>query len=103
MFYTIYLEQIYLAPTPSATYNFRHDYFRSEPRLIENTDVPLMPSQFHYAIIAMAVHLAHLRAGDLPRARAAQEEYDAWKKRMEERRMRSTSTIKVRVRPGREI
>lgn len=103
MFYTVYLEQLYLAPTPSAVYQLRHDYLRSEPRLIDNTDVPLMPSLYHYSILAMAVHLAHLRAGDLPRAAAAKQEYDAWLKRMEGQKMRTTSTVKVRVRPGRDL
>lgn len=103
LYYTIYTEQIYLSPTPSAIYTIRHDYIRQEPRLIDNSDTPLMPPQFHYSIVAFACHLAHLRAGDLPRARAAQDEYNAWKKRMEERRMRTASTLKTRVRPGREL
>ena len=103
MFYTIYQEQIYLAPTPSAVYTIRHDYIRQENKLLDDTDAPVMPVQFQYSILSFAAHLAHLRAGDLPRAQAAMAEYSAWKKRMEEARPRSSSTIKVRVRPGREI
>lgn len=103
MFYTIYMEQIYLAPAPSAIYAIRHDYIRNEAKLTDNTDTPIMPSQFHYAIVAFAVHLAHLRSGDLARAQAALTEYQNWKRRMEESRSRSTSTIKVRVRPGRDL
>lgn len=103
MFYTIWLNQIYLAPTPSATYALRHDYIKNEPLLKDNTDTPLMPAIYHYAILAFATHLAHLRAGDLPRAQAAQAEYDKWLKRMSTKRQQSTSTVKIRVRPGREI
>lgn len=103
MFYTIYQEQIYLAPTPSAVYTMRHDYIRQETKLLDDTDAPVMPIQFQYSILAFAAHLAYLRAGDLPRAQAALTEYNGWKKRMEEARPRSSSTIKVRVRPGREI
>lgn len=103
MFYTVYQEQLYLAPTPSAVYNMRHDYLRSEPRLVDNSDAPIMPTLYHYSILAMAVHLAHLRAGDLPRAQAARQEYEAWLKRMEGQKMRTASTVKVRVRPGRDI
>lgn len=103
LFYTIYQEQIYLSPTPSAIYTVRHDYIRQENKLIDDTDEPIMPDQFQYSILAFTAHLAHLRAGDLPRAEAALKEYNNWKKRMEEARPRSASTIKVRVRPGREI
>lgn len=103
LFYTIYQEQIYLAPAPSAIYTIRHDYIRQEPKLIDDSDQPLMPVQFQYSILAFAAHLAHMRAGDLPRGAAALQEYNNWKKRMEEARPRSSSTIKVRVRPGREI
>lgn len=103
MFYTIYLDQLYLAPNPSAVYVLRHDYLRNEPMLVENSDTPIMPTLYHYSIVAFAVHLAHLRSGDLPRAQAAKLEYDAWLKRMEGQKIKTTSTLKVRVRPGREI
>lgn len=103
MFYTIYQQQIYLAPAPSAVYAVRHDYLREEPRLIDNSDTPLMPPIYHYSILAFACHLAHLRAGDLPRAQAAKVEYMDWLKRMEGQKLKTTNTTKLRVRPGRDI
>lgn len=103
MFYTIYTEQLYLAPTPSAVYALRHDYIKGEPLLRDNTDTPIMPALYHYSILSFACHLAHLRSGDLPRASAALQEYNAWLKRMESHRMKSTSSVKIRVRPGRDI
>lgn len=103
MFYTVYQNQLYLAPTPSAVYQLRHDYLRTEPLLRDNTDTPLMPGVYHYAIIACAVHLSHLRSGDLPRAQAAQAEYASWLKRMEGQKIKTTSSLKVRVRPGRDV
>ncbi len=103
MFYTVYQEQLYLAPAPSQIFALRHDYHRNENRLIDNTDTPLMPTQYHYAIVAFACHLAHLRSGDLSRAQAAGQEYAAWKTRMLNHKQRSSSTIKIRVRPGRDI
>lgn len=102
-YYTIWLNQIYMAPAPSAVYAIRHDYLKREPVLDENGDTPLMPSVYHYAIIAHAVHLGFLRAGDLPRAAQAKNEADAWIDRMLNGRIGSTSTLRVRVRPGRDF
>lgn len=101
--FTIFEERLYVAPAPSGIYTMRHDYIRSEPKMIDSTDQPIIPSAYHYAIIAMASHLAHLRSGDLPRAQAAQQEYNAWLKRMEGQKLRTTGTLKVRVRPGRDF
>lgn len=103
VFYTIYLDQIYLAPAPSAVFAIRHDYLRDEITLIDNTDTPLMPAIYHYSIISYACHLAHLRSGDLARAQAAGAEYKSWLNRMEAQKLKSYSTIKVRVRPGRDL
>lgn len=103
VYYTIYQEQLYLAPAPSAVYALRHDFIKAEPKLVDNSAVPLMPSIYHYSVVAFAVYLAHLRSGDVTRANAANQEYVAWVKRMMARKERATSTIKVRVRPGRDL
>jgi len=103
VFYTIYLEQIYLAPAPNQIYSLRHDYIIQEPELVNDSDTPFMQSSFHFSIVAFAVYLAHLRSGDLGRAQAAQQEYAAWEKRMTDNRMRSSSTIRPRTRSGRDI
>jgi hypothetical protein len=62
-----------------------------------------MPKQFHYTIVAYACHLGHLRAGDLPRAGAAMQEYNGWLKRIQDSRKDSSATIRIRTRPGRDI
>lgn len=103
VYYTLYMEQLYLAPAPSAIYALRHDYYKFEPVLNTPTDIPIVPAIYHFAIIAYAVHLAHLRSGDLARASAARQEYDAWLKRVQDNRRDFSSPMKVRVRPGRDI
>lgn len=103
VYYTIYNDQIYLAPAPNQVYQIRHDFIQSEPLLRDNSDTPLMPRIYHYSIVAMATHLAHLRAGDLPRAAAARQEYKDWFDRMDQNRQQTESPRKVRVRPGRDI
>lgn len=102
-YYTIFDDQLYLAPAPNGIMTIRHDYLRTEPKLTDNSDSPIMPNMYHYSIVAMATHLAHLRSGDLPRANAAKLEYNDWLKRMEGMKIRTTSTLKIRVRPGRDL
>src|ERR1700746_2871146 len=103
VYYTITAEQIYLAPAPNTAYTMRHDYIAQEAKLLDDNDAPIMPKQFHYAIVAFATHLAHVRSGDGVRASAALQEYNAWKGRMENRKLRTASPMKVRVRPGRDL
>jgi len=102
-YYHINVEQITLRPVPGAVWTVTHDYVKVEPTLVDSTDTPLMPSQFHYAIVAYAVHLAYLRSGDVQRATAAVADYQGWLRRMSDARRRQTSPLRVRVRPGGEL
>lgn len=101
--YTVWAEQILLAPVPGAAYTVRHDYVKQEPALQANTNAPVMPQQFHYSIVQHAVYLAHLRQGDMARANAAQQAYQSWFKRMADHDKRVTVPMRVRVRPGRAV
>ena len=98
--YCIEQEAILLRPVPNAAYSVTHDYYKVEPELVGDANQPLLPSQFRYAIIEYATYLAHLRAGQPGPAQAALSAYSQWIQRMRDNRRRSTSTIKVRVRPG---
>lgn len=99
-YFHVNAEQLTLRPVPGSVNTVTHDYVKIEPALANPTDTPLMPSQFHYVIVAYAVHLAHLRAGDVQRATAALADYQGWLKRMTDNRRRQTGGIRVRVRPG---
>lgn len=98
--YTVYGDQILFGPTPGAAYSVTHDYIKQEPELAVSDDEPIMPSQFHGAILAQAAHLASLRAGDMSRVQAFGSEYSTWLNRMRDHRRRSSSPLRVRVRPG---
>ena len=99
-FYHINTELITLRPIPSSVQTVIHDYVKIEPALANPTDTPLMPAQFHYAIVAYAVHLGHMRQGDVQRATAALGDYTSWLRRMTDNRRRQTGGVRVRVRPG---
>lgn len=99
-YFNVNVEQITLRPVPGAVYTVTHDYYKTEPTLTNPTDTPLMPAQFHYAIVAYAVHLACIRSGDVPRATAALADYQGWLRRMIDNRRRQTGGLRIRIRPG---
>lgn len=99
-YFNINAETITLRPVPGAVNTVTHDYLKYEPALAAPSAAPLMPSSYHYSIVAFACHLAYLRTGDVQRASAALADYAGWVKRMAERRLRQRGGIRVRVRPG---
>lgn len=102
-FFTVFAEEILLAPVPADAYTVKHDYFVSETVLDADTDTPLMPSQFHFAVVAKAVELGHLRQRDNQRAESAAGEYNTWLIRMRKHLSRTSAPKRIRVRPGRAI
>lgn len=93
-------DQIILRTVPDAVYTITHDYVKTEPALSANGDTPLMPTQFHYAVVAKASELAHLRQGSLAKAEAQKAEYAAWLVRLNDNLRRTTAPKRIRVRPG---
>jgi hypothetical protein len=99
-YYHINEEAITLRPVPGSVNTVIHDYVKTEATLVTPADVPFMPAQFHYSVVAYAVHLAFLRQGDVQRATAALGDYQGWLKRMVDNRRRQAGGVRVRVRPG---
>lgn len=106
--YVVFGDQIILSPTPDGVYTVTHQYQKMEPTLTLDSDTPLMPAEFHYAIVAFAAHLAHMRSGEVDyyrgnitgKAAAALQEYNQWLARMRDARRRSTGPLRPRIRPG---
>jgi len=106
--YYVFQEKIVLSPTPDGVYSVTHQYYKGEPFLVNDTDTPLTPAEFHYAIVAYAAHLALLRAGEVSyyrgnitgRSAALMQEYTQWLERARSNRRRSARMITPRVRPG---
>lgn len=98
--YTIYGEQLVVRPVPQTAATLIHQFIRKEAALALDADTPLMPSMFHYSIVAFATYMAHLRQGYTARADAELKAYQAWYKRMVSFRRRSQVPMRVRVRPG---
>ena len=81
-FFGVFSDDIIVRPTPTGIENLTHRYIGTEPALSLAADTPLMPSGYHYAIVAFAAYLAYRRTGNLPEAGAAMAEYDTWTARM---------------------
>lgn len=98
--YAIFGEVLRLGPTPDGVYTVRHRYVTIEPALTAGNNTPIMPAQFHDAIAEYAAHLGCRMISEETRAQAAMVAFDRWIASMQNDRRRSTSPMRVRVRPG---
>lgn len=99
------VEQIIMKPTPDAVYTVTHRYYKTVTALSADGDTPIMPTQFHYAILAYALYLAHHRADEGVgriggREAAALKGYQNWLRIMHDARRRGTQPLRPYVRPG---
>lgn len=82
-FYAVYGDQLRVRPVPTGTTpTMTHLYIRTQPDLSSGSDSPLMPANFHYAIVELAAYLGFRRIHQLPEAGGAQAAYQEWLKRM---------------------
>lgn len=101
--YTVYGEEILLGPVPDEIYTIKHDYIRTEDQLDQDNDVPILPVQWHYALVHLCTALGQLRQNETQRWEAEMKNYQAWVLRMHANRRRSSANVRVRVRPGSQL
>jgi len=60
-------DKIGLGPKPNLIYTFSGDYYRSPKKMAVDGDIPLMPAQYHMAIVwaALMLYAGHEEAGSL--------------------------------------
>lgn len=97
--YAVHGTQLLLYPTPQDVLTIVHRYLRSEKDLTSATMTPLLPAQYHDAVVARAAYTTLLRANDVTRAAQFRDEYELAEKRMLTA-SRSTAQRRVRVRSG---
>lgn len=93
-------DSLLLSPTPDAVYTVTHRYVRVPPVLSTDSDSPLMPVMFRWAIVQQAASLGFSRVGDDERAQVAEVAVDRWRARMLDDQRRSQGSVRVRVRSG---
>jgi hypothetical protein len=93
--------QLVLYPTPAESgVAVTHRYVRTEPVLSSDSDTPLLPSRFHWAVVHYAAALIFDRMGQMPQAAAQRAEYDKWRRSMLDDLTRTRGPHRIRVRPG---
>lgn len=98
--YTVYGGQLLIRPIPDAVYLLKHYFMKYETDLGSDGTSPLMPVQFHDAIVHLATSLAWARKGNDPKAREEADRYRAFSTRMADDQRRTTRPKKVRPREG---
>lgn len=90
--------QLYIGPTPDGVYVLTHRYVKAEPDLSADGDTPLMPAQFHNAIVELATYIALKRSRDDVRGAAALDAYARWLSKMHRFRRRHTGPSRIKSR-----
>jgi hypothetical protein len=87
-----------LLPTPGAGYSIKHLYYRQTVELVADADEPLIPDQWHGAVVAAAA--SNLAMTDDRRAMKEQSDADVanWIRRMRNALRRSTGPVVPRIR-----
>lgn len=91
---------IAVRPKPNQPVTVTHYYYRQQVWLVDDADAPTLPGEYTGAVVAKAAELLSARessGGDASRHGA---EYTSWVNRMRRDLRRSTSSTRVRVRPG---
>jgi hypothetical protein len=79
--WTVIGNVLWLVPAPDGLIDARMLYYRAEPTLVADADVPLMPAVFHDKLVAYAAYLGYLRRQDPVRATQQLADYQQWVKR----------------------
>lgn len=89
-----------LTPTPDAVYALKLRYVLREPDLAQDTSEPLIPAQYHDAVVDYAAYLCLDRLRDEDRAGTRFASYQQWEARMKDDARRTTKPKRARIRDG---
>jgi len=93
--------EVALRPVPDAVLAFSHHYVRTEKVLVEDSDEPYLPVQFHPGAVVLAVSFAHEAGMNEKRADRARDRYEKlWRPRMQDDRRRARGPLRQRIRAG---
>lgn len=91
---------VLVRPLPNGPVTLTH-FFYTQPTWLRGDDaVPAIPDQFDGAIVAKAAELLSVREDDRAAAITHLTDYERWIDRMRRDVRRSTTPVRVRVRPG---
>lgn len=94
-------DTLYWKPSQAAGTAVAVRYVGSEDRLEDDADEPLLPAEYHDALVDFAAGLALERAGNLQRAQRLLDRYESWLRDMRKSARRVSGNVgRIRVRPG---
>lgn len=73
--WTIVGNQARLTPAPTANASGTLYYYRNEPALVSDTDIPLLPTVHHNAVVSLAAYMGCLARQDESRASVNMADY----------------------------
>ncbi len=77
MHYRVWSNQFEVYPMPQTTTNYKLEYILRPPELVNDTDVPVFPVQYHRMLADGATALAYVDDGNLQQAQVYQTRYEA--------------------------
>lgn len=84
-------ESIILIPTPDAVYLMQAEHWAAPIRLVDNTDVSIIPKRFHQTIIELAtLKYAKFDENDVLAAEAKYQYEEVWRPRLEAAELRGS-------------
>lgn len=92
--FTMSENKIKMRNIPDAVYSVNHLYYKIEPILAADANTPLMPAQFHYAIVTFAAAKAYQRINDLYAESQALNDYKDWLRRLNKYRRRASGPLR---------
>ena len=98
--FTVDEDELVLLPELPVSVTVTHRFVRSEPTLVNDTDVPLLPAHFHPALVAYGSYLVLQRKDEARRAEMCRIDYERWIKRMRDDVSRKRGPVRIRVRDG---
>jgi len=97
--YTIVNNKLRVRPIPDGAMTAMHRYKTGEPPLVDDTDEPLMPAEYHDQLVELVAGMALAATRD-PRGQDFWARYIAWSKRLRDEHTRKSGAQRIRVRPG---
>lgn len=102
--YTVRGGTLSFRPTQTTGTSISVRYIAAEARLEDDADEPLLPEQYHDALIDLAAGLALERTGNLTRARLLTDRFNEWAVGMKRTALRVGGNAgRIHVRPGSAI
>lgn len=96
--YTVTENKIKFGPIPGSVFAINHIFYKIEPIMASDSDTPILPVQFQYAIVELALSYAYQRANQPDMHNIARGTYGEWLHRMQDYKRRTSGPLRPKTR-----